>query len=254
MKYLRLLILILSLTVGLIAENPAELDSLFEQGNRAYQEENYPEAIRLYESIIARGYESGPLYFNLGNAYYRVNNIGRAILNYERAARLMPNDPNVAFNLQLANLSVKDRVEAPPPFFLFRWYQNILNLFSTRGWAVIFSILLLIAASSFAVWLNLDLRRLRRGIKSLFIVSGALSIIVALILFQKYRIETASDFGIVLSGTVSSLSAPQAGSTELFIIHEGTKFKILDSDGNWLKIELVDGKQGWVPSADVAKI
>ncbi|HPC35559.1 MAG TPA: tetratricopeptide repeat protein [Candidatus Marinimicrobia bacterium] len=254
MNLLRTLVLIISLTVGLLAENPAELDSLFEQGNRAYQEENYPEAIRFYESIIARGYESGPLYFNLGNAYYRVNNIGHAILNYERAARLIPNDPNVAFNLQLANLSVKDRVEAPPPFFLFRWYQNFLNLLNMRGWAVIFSVLLLIATGSFAVWLNLDVRRLRHGLKSLFISSGVLSVIVALILFQQYRTQTASHFGIVLSEAVSSLSAPQAGSTELFIVHEGTKFKILDADENWIKIELIDGKQGWVPGTDVAKI
>lgn len=254
MKLIRELILILILIASLWGRTDSELDQLFEQGNAAYQAENYTEAIRLYEDIIAYGYDSGPLYLNLGNAYYRTSQIGLAILSYERAARRMPNDPNVDFNLQLANLSVRDRIEAPPAFFLLRWYRAFVDLLSASGWAIIFSILLLIAITSFAVWLNFDLRRLRRLLRAIFVICGFLSLLTALMLFQKYHLETADDQGITISRTVSSLAAPQPGSTELFIIHEGTKVRILDSDGNWFKIELIDGKQGWVSNADVAKI
>lgn len=254
MDLIRLLILILGLAAGLMGKTDPELDRLFQEGNAAYQAENYPEAIRLYEEVTARGYDSGLLYFNLGNAYYRTSQIGPAILNYERAARRMPTDPNVAFNLKLANLSVKDRIEVPPAFFLFRWYQNCVNLLTARIWAVLFAVLMLLAVIGFAIWLNLDRPRLRRFCKIWFIISGLLSLLVALMLIPKFHLETADDQGIIINTAVSSLAAPQVGSTELFIVHEGTKVKILDYDDNWYKIELIDGKQGWVPGAEVAKI
>jgi len=253
-RSLKTLILIIGLVAGLNGKTDSELERLFEQGNAAYQAENYTEAIRRYEDIIARGYDSGPLYFNLGNAYYRTSQIGPAILNYERALRRMPNDPNVAFNLQLANLSVRDRIAAPPTFFLFRWYRNWVDLLSARGWAVVFSVLLLMSVIIFAIWLNFDLGRLRRPIKVLVTVCGGLNLLVILMLFQKFHLETLDYKGIIIANTVSSLAAPQPTSTELFIVHEGTKIRILDSDESWLKIELMDGKQGWVPSTDVAKI
>jgi len=250
----RSILMVILMVGGLIGRPDPELDRLFEQGNEAYQSENYSEAIRLYESIVTRGYDSGVLYFNLGNAYYRIGNIGQTILNYERAARRMPNDPNVAFNLKLANLGVKDKIDVPPVFFLFRWYQGGVNLLSARGWAVLFAALLLLTVMSFAVLLNVDFRRLRLFLRTVCLIAGILGLLVAGLFIQKYHNETADDQGVVMSGTVSSLAAPQAGSTELFMVHEGTRVRILDSDEHWLKIELIDGKQGWVPQSDVIKI
>jgi tetratricopeptide (TPR) repeat protein len=239
---------------GFSGQADPDLDRLFEDGNTAYQAENYTEAIRIYESIIARGYESGELYFNLGNAWYRTGNIGKTILYYERAARRRPNDPNIAYNLQLANLSVKDRIEVPPEFFLFRWYWRLVNLNSARAWAFTFSLLLILAVTGMAVLLNLELRRLRRLFKVMSIIAGVLCLLSLGLFIQKYQHETADDQGVIISAAVSSLAAPQAGSTELFIVHEGTKVKILDEDENWLKVELIDGKQGWLPATDIAKI
>ncbi|MFH1212706.1 MAG: tetratricopeptide repeat protein [Candidatus Neomarinimicrobiota bacterium] len=254
MRLLRLLLPVLLLTSLLFGKPDAELDRLFQEGNAAYQAENYTESIRLYEEALTRGYACGPLYFNLGNAYYRTGSVGRAILNYERAVRQMPNDPNVTFNLRLANLSVKDKIDVPPPFFLLRWNERLVNLWDARGWAGLFSVLLLLAVTGFAVLLNFDLGRLRPVLKSASLALGLLSLLVILLFGQKYRIETAADQGIIISSAVSSLAAPQAASTELFIVHEGTKVKILDVDEDWLKIELVDGKQGWVPASDIVKI
>jgi len=254
MQLRRLILMPLLIAGGLLAKVDPEIDRIFQQGNDAYQAENYAEAIRLYESIAAKGFDSGPLYFNLGNAYYRIGDVGQTILNYERAARRMPNDPNVAFNLRLANLSVKDKIDMPPAFFLFRWYERSVNLLSARGWALLLSALILITVSGVAVLLNVDLRRLRRFLKTFCLVTALLCLLVIVNFIQKYQSETAEDQGVILSETVSSLAAPQAGSTELFIIHEGTKVRLMDSDGNWIKIELIDGKQGWILQSDVAKI
>lgn len=115
-----------------------ETAQAFEHGNQLYLQAKYPDAITQYEKIIANGWESGELYFNLGNAYYKSGNIQRAILNYERAAQMLPRDDDVQFNLQLANLQVVDKIDAVPRLFIYRWIDIMLALFSlsTMGWIV----------------------------------------------------------------------------------------------------------------------
>lgn len=238
----------------LYAVESNDINYLFGKGNEAYISENYTESINQYESIVASGFESGALHYNLGNAYYRLGHIGKSILNYERALKWLPNDENVIINLKLANLKVKDRIDIPPEFFLFRLYREVVNLFSSRGWAIWVTLSAIVAALSFAVSWNLDPKKFRFSIRFIMYVSIVIFLVAIPQMVQRYKIETGHDYGIIIDYSVKSLAAPQGGSTELFIVHEGSKVKILEQDGNWYKIELIDGKQGWINAGGVGII
>ncbi|HCK99917.1 MAG TPA: hypothetical protein DHW42_07440 [Candidatus Marinimicrobia bacterium] len=245
-----LLIIIYPLTVS--AQDTA--DFYFHKGNEYYLEENYPEAIRQYESVLNSGYESPELYYNLGNAYYKSGQLGKAILNYERALKKKPQDKNVQFNLRLANLRVKDRVEVPPEFFLFRWNRKIVQMLSTRNWAWSVAALFFLACVLASICVVGEINRFKGQLKIAAIALFFCAVLLIAPLIQRYQMEKSRAYGIILSSGSKSLAAPQDGSTELFIIHEGTKVRVLDTDGDWNKIELIDGKQGWIFSLDLGII
>jgi len=239
--------------LALQAGQPA-VDLLFEQSNEAYIREDYAAAIEGYEKILGMGFESGELYYNLGNAYYKTGRNGMAILNYERALKWLPNDDNVCFNLQLANQQVRDRIEIPPEFFLFRWYDGFVNLFTARQWIHLIVLFMLLAATGFAAYWLFDRPRWRVIFRLQLLIGGILLILSLPPAMQRHRMEISSDGGIVIAASVKCHAAPQAGSTELFILHEGTKFRILEEDAGWHKIELIDGKQGWIPHESLGVI
>ena len=247
-----LLILVAGL-LSLQAGQPA-VDLLFEQSNEAYIQEDYRGAVQGYENILAMGFESGELYYNLGNAYYKQGRNGMAILNYERALKWLPNDDNVRFNLRMANQHVRDRIEVPPEFFLFRWYDAVVNLFTARQWMHLMTVILLLTAAGFALFWLCDRPRWRTLFR-LQLVTGIVVLILTLPLaIQRHQWETGADAGIVTTVSVKCHAAPHEGSTELFILHEGTKFRILEEDAGWSKIELIDGKQGWIPQSGLGII
>lgn len=238
---------------GLLAAGN-EIDFLFEKGNEAYFAGNYEEAIRLYETVIQHGFESGYLYYNLGSAYYKQGGTGQSILYYERAKKWLPNDENIDFNLRMANLNVKDRIDLPEEFFLFRWHRNLVNLLSSRQWGMLLALSTLLAAITFAVFWLVDKHKLRAILRIVLIVWVMLLLFSVPMTIQRHNVESRSDQGIILEPTVRCLAAPHEGSTELFIIHEGIKVSVRDTDGDWRKIELIDGKQGWVPAGSVGII
>ncbi len=244
-----LFILIVVLSAGMRAQS--SVDFYYQKGNEYYLEENYAEAIRQYEAVISNGYESSELYYNLGNAYYRTGQLGKAILYYERALKQGPKDKNIRFNLRLANLRVKDRIDIPREFFIFRWNRNLVRLLSMNAWGWIMTLFFLMASVLLAVRLIINIGIFRRPAR---IVSTILFICAAMILcplIQRYQMERSYSYGIILQSSTKSLAAPQEGSTELFIVHEGTKVQVLDRDGDWSKVELIDGKQGWILSSEL---
>ncbi|MFP4548613.1 MAG: tetratricopeptide repeat protein [Fidelibacterota bacterium] len=242
-KQLQLVLIFILFALPLAAQ---DADYLFDKANEAYQQEKYQQAINLYQQIIEKGRVSGKLFYNLGNAYYKINEIGEAILYYKKAKKLMPDDKNVAFNLKLANVKVKDRIQAPPPNFIAKIHDRLVNLFSLFTWSIIFSLAIFLAAVIFLLRTTL-LRKKSRVMLRLILISLVIAAITLYPTLQKYQTEQVANRGVLLNNMAAVYAAPDSESTRLFDIHEGTAFDILDVDGPWYKIQLIDGKQGWLP-------
>ncbi len=245
------------LAAGMFLATPSlradEAASLFAQGNQRYTQGDYEGAIRAYESILERGFESWQVYYNLGNAYYKRGEIGKAILNFERARRLNPRDEDIRHNLDLANLKVVDRINAIPEFFFVRWLKFLARLLplATLGW---------LALGFYGVAASLWIVRLfaRGKLRSTLtaVLIPAVAAWIALLTLAAYRfyIDRADTYAIVLVEKVDARSAPEQDGTEVFAIHEGVKVRIDRQENQWAKIRLADGKVGWIPLSAVGRI
>jgi tetratricopeptide (TPR) repeat protein len=235
----------------------AQADSLYkyiEQGNKAYTENEFEKAIMAYETVIQNGYSAAELYYNLGNAYYRTKNYKSAILNYERALRLAPDDENIKTNLEFAKNHIQDRIEEIPQIFILKWFNHFINLFSANTWSVISISSFILALLLIILFLFSKTISLR---KTSFFLGFVLMIISGISFYNAYRQNnkiTGHNEAIVFSPTVTVKSAPKTNGTDLFIIHEGLKVKIIGSTHGWKEIRLSDGKIGWLPEDSIVII
>jgi tetratricopeptide (TPR) repeat protein len=218
----------------------------FEQGNHSYREGEFQQAIEHYQKIIDAGFESGRLYYNIGNCYYKLDEIGYAILYYEKAKKILPNDSEVGLNLELARLKVIDRVEMPSRFFLFEWWDAIKDFYSIPQLTRLTIIFYIFTAVIFVAFLFLKRDRIRRVVLSIFVISLISTLFIGYVLFSNIHERNINQYAILLSQSVNVLSAPEENSTDVFILHEGVKIKLEDEIGDWIKIVLPDGKSGWI--------
>ena len=224
------------------------------EADSAYARGEYQQAIKDYEALLKQG-ASADLYYNLGNAYYRTENITRAVLNYERALLLSPGDRDIRFNLQIAQAKTIDKIVPESEMFFFTWYRSLVNLMSVDGWArtslvslALLIVLLLIYLFSDRIWL----RKI-----------GFFGGIVLLLLFvmsnvfawqQKQNLLYRKG-AIVIVPSVTVKSTPASNGTDLFVLHEGTKVNITDgSMKGWKEIRIADGKEGWIESKQIEEI
>jgi tetratricopeptide (TPR) repeat protein len=238
---------------GVFAQSE-ELKRVFDEANHLYLEQKYDSAIVRYEYIIHDGYESGELYFNIGNAYYRLGKIHYAILNYERAKRIAPNDEDLQFNLQLANVHVTDKVDAVPELFIYRWMDSVLTLFSPPAmiWMMYALFLMTLCAFSYYVLTRSYIHK-RYSLWFGLVCSLLLIFGIANFLYRSYRTENTK-YAIVMADVANIKAAPDSKGNDLFVIHRGLKVQVLDDVNNWRKIRLADGKVGWIQENDVESI
>ncbi|MBR1850108.1 MAG: tetratricopeptide repeat protein [Bacteroidales bacterium] len=217
---------------------------------RAYQAGNYDEAASAYEQILEQGLESAALYYNLGNTYYRLGQNGRAILNYERALRLKPNDRDTRENLALAESHTTDRIATLPQFFALRWWESLLGALAPTSWRLILLVLLASTAALVVLTLLADQYTKRRNY-----AIGATGAILLLALCTVVTIASSARLqrhnqAVVTQQAVVVKGSPERDSVDKFIIHEGTKVTIDESLSGWHKIRLADGNTGWLMQAD----
>ncbi len=251
MKKVLLLILTLTITSTSIAQKPIDL---FEQGNALYKSGNYDAATQVYQKILSSGYKSAEVYFNLGNAYYRQEQLGQAILAYERANRLKPGDPDIQHNLKLCYLKTIDRIEPLPDLFIIEWIRSLTALFTRHTSETIFiSAWILFFLSLASVYL-LRKPEFLRLIRITVIASFTIIILSGCLVAFNYILDTSGQDAIITAHTVTAKSSPDPMSVDAFVIHEGLKVKVTDSVATWIKITLPDGKVGWIEKAQCEKI
>lgn len=224
-----------------------------QSADSSYIKKNYELAINLYESLLQKGI-SPVLYYNLGNSYYQVNKIGKAILNYERALRIDPGNDDIRTNLELARAKTIDKVTYDPGFFYVSWIKSIVNIVGIDSWAFIaVSLFVLMLASLFTFLMSNNIRLKQMSIISC-ITSFLLFILANIFAWQQKRDFDSND-AIILSTSAIVRSTPSSDGTNLFVVHEGLKVTIVDSSmKDWIEISLSDGKAGWITTSDIEKI
>tara|TARA_B100001250_G_scaffold213500_1_gene183146 strand:- start:805 stop:1548 length:744 start_codon:yes stop_codon:yes gene_type:complete len=247
MKYFIILILFSS---NAFAQN---IDEKFFNANNYYNSSKYLESINIYESILAEGWESNNLYYNLGNAYFRQNMIGQAIWAYNKALKINPRNSDVINNLEIVNARIKDRIILPDEFFLVKSYMNFKSSYNLNEWLIIGSItiffsVILFLLSKLYIFDNVILDRLILGLIILAMIEHG-------IILDRFFDESDNKIGIIIDNEVETYSGPFYGDNAiLFKVNEGTKVKINQSQNNWIEIILLDGNRGWVPLDKIRQI
>lgn len=222
-----------------------------ENADSSYARKQYQQAIEDYEELLERGVSSD-IYYNLGNAYYRTNNITKAVLNYERALLLSPGDADIRFNLQMARSKTIDKITPESEMFFVTWYHSIVNITSVDGWARTALISLAMAIILALTYLFANPVWLR---KTGFF--GGISVIILFIISnifaanQKHCLNNRNG-AIITAPSVSVKSSPSTSGNVLFILHEGTKVEVTDNSmKEWKQIKVADGKDGWIETSKI---
>ena len=242
-----IVVLLMLLPMAANAATKADADSAYVNGN-------YQEAIKGYEALLRNG-ASAELYYNLGNAYYRTENITRAVLNFERALLLSPGDSDIRFNLQIARSKTIDKIVPESEMFFVTWYRSLVNMMSVDGWGrtalvslALVIVLFLVYLFSARVWMQ----------KVGFFGGGVLLVLFVIsniFAWQQRQNLLYRQGAIVIAPSVTVKSTPAQNGTDLFILHEGTKVIITDgSMKNWREVRLADGKKGWIESKKIEVI
>lgn len=237
-----------------MAMQAKEASQMLKQGNAYYASQQFSKAIDAYKEVIRQGRESSALYFNTGNAYFRTNQLPHAVLYYEKALLLDPNDKEIQENLEMARKLTGDEIEAVPEFFLTRWRKAVMNSLSADTWGVISvsSFLLLLLAVGFFVAGQAP------SVKRSAFFGGLMMLLALGISFsmgyaQKQRVQ-AHNSAIVFSPSVTVRSAPNPSATSLFVLHEGTKARIQEKSDGWYEIRIANGEVGWLKKEDIRRI
>jgi tetratricopeptide (TPR) repeat protein len=218
---------------------------MMQKANELYQKNNYAGAAEIYQKLVDSAYEGTALYYNLGNAYYRLNKIGYAILNYERALRLSPGDDDAQHNLALANTKTIDKIESLPKFFIFQWWEGLLAMFTLSGWTYAAYIFYLVILISLAFYFFSRKPQVQRYSFLTGILSAVFLLITAALLIVKLNREVNIKNAIIVEPTVITKVSPDKDSNDAFVIHEGLKVRLEDNLDGWVEIRLQDGKIGW---------
>ncbi|WP_179333781.1 tetratricopeptide repeat protein [Winogradskyella costae] len=229
-------------------------DQSFSDANALYNDAKFAEAIDKYESILDSKEHSAELYFNLGNANYKLNNIAPSIYYFEKALQLEPNDKDIQNNLAFAQNMTIDAIDTVPVVGFSRIINNIVNTFTTDAWAKIAvggALLFVIIFLAYHFSYTSSKKRIAfvTSIVSLFVACFAVSMA-----FQKEGLNKKNNPAIVFAQESRVKTDPNAASEEVFRLHEGTKVQIVETYDDWNKIELSDNSTGWIPSKDIKRL
>jgi tetratricopeptide (TPR) repeat protein len=225
---------------------------VFARANQLYEEGRYQEAVAKYEEILASGLKNGRVYYNLGNAYFKQEKLGLAILNYERSHRLMPRDEDVEANLAYARSQIVDKIETPDPGLVGLWLLNLQELL-TLDETLILAWIIYLGTTTLAL-LAIFVWRWRR---SCLYAMGVLSVLLILTLaslgVKFYQQEYVRE-AVVTTEQVDVLSGPGENYLLEFTVHEGTALTIEEERGDWWRVRLGGDLEGWTQRSGLQEI
>lgn len=237
-----------------LAVNADENSLVLDSANAAYSKADYNKAVKLYESIINTGVEAPEVYFNLGNSYYKSNNIAFAILNYERAVKMDPDNEDFNFNLKLANQKIEDKIDSAPQLFLTEWKNSLAGLMTETRWSALCIALLVVSLVLFGMYITSQ----NPSLKQVGFFGGTILIIFSVSTFfiarSTFLSAKNSRGAIITSPSITVTGSPNEKGTKLFVLHEGIKVNITQEDSDWVEIKIANGNTGWVKKSHLQKI
>lgn len=250
MKKQLLFVLIMCCAFSLQAQN----DTLFKQGKTNYKEGNYSKAVDNWEAILDEGKMSAEVYFNLGNAYYKLNQVGPSIYYYEKALQLDPSDKDIKNNLRFAQNRTIDVIEPMPKSIFTRWYNNVSGWFPLDGWAwLTVAMAILFVILFLAYYLSYATRRKRLYFTLSMLFLGCMLLALSFSFMIQSDVQNNRQ-AIIYTDQVAIYDEPTKSGNVSFRLHEGTKVKIIDVDIDWARIQLADGKDGWMPMEQLREL
>ena len=229
----------------------AQDNKLFNEGNALYNEGKYAEAIDKYKVILDSGQHSAELYYNMGNAHYKLNNVAESVYYFEKALQLAPGDKEIQNNLAYAQNMTIDAIDVQPEVGFSKLFKNIINYLDYEVWAKLSIIFMALFVALF-LWYYFSSNTGKKRVAFIsFIVSLFCFAMTFSLAFQKLEMDKKNNPAIVFAHESSVKNDPNPNGQELFQLHEGTKVQILESFENWDKIKLSDGKIGWIRASDI---
>jgi len=249
MSGLRSFLLLFFIGIPLFAVEEG-ISQYYKNGMDAYKKGQYDLAIQEFESILSNNWDSPELYYNLGNAFFRSGNTAGAVWAFESCLNLSPTHSDAKYNLKLANLKVIDRMGLPDPPLYLQWYLGLKEQFTPTTWINITLFILLLFSLSVTVNRLFQfslVQNLRGVILTIFFISLFLT-------FHSIWTDNSLNLGVIYSLKAEVRSEPNTFSTRLFEVHEGLKVSINQLENDWVEIELLDGKTGWISNDQIRLI
>lgn len=226
----------------------------WEQANAAYNNGDYASALKQYEAIQADGLHSAALYYNMANAYFKMDELAEAILYYNRALRLAPADEDIRHNLEYAEQMTRDSIEEIPEFILTTWVRAVRGALSSTAWCILSLVLLVVSLSMMLVYLLAQRLSLRKTGFYVMVVAGVLFILTTIFAWSEGRMDVEHREAVIMNSAVSIKSSPDRAATELFVLHEGTKVVIGETISGWAEVRIADGRKGWIEESRIERI
>lgn len=222
--------------------------------NALYAKGKYKEAAKSYQSIVDEGYQSANLFYNLGNAYFKLGELPSSILYYEKARLLSPGDEDINFNIRFANAKTVDKIDEAPEFFLSKWWTGVILQNSADTLAIMAILLFLIGSAALITYffaINLPVKK-----TSFFgaIILFAIGLFTIFLASSQMSYFSDNKQAIIFSSVVNVKSSPAAQASTVFILHDGTKVNLKETNGDWIRIKLANGNQGWLKANDIKEI
>ena len=232
----------------------SDAKDLLSTANEAYRTNDFTTAIEQYEAILQSGFESKAVYYNLGNAYYRNEELGKAILNYERARIQAPNDADIKHNLKVARQQLQDEIEVLPEFFLTRWWHSTRMGLSISGWGILALFLLWLGIAGLIVWVLIPVRQQKKVGFILGVVLLVLFFLPLSLAISRGSFEKHSETAIIIKPEVELRAGPDEISNTVLALHQGTKVFILDQLEGWYRVMLENREEGWLEEEAIEEI
>lgn len=229
-------------------------DELWQIANTAYNAGNYAQAEECYTRIVEQGLHSAALYYNLANAHFKQDELGKAMLYYNRALRLRPNDEDIRHNLEYAEQSTKDSIEEIPEFFLKTWIKSLRGALSCTAWSILSLLMLVAALACGLLYLLAQRLSLRKIGFYLMAVTALLFVVTTAFAWSERNMLVERSEAIIMNSAVSIKSSPDRSATELFVLHEGTKVTIGETIDGWAEVRIADGRKGWIEQERIERI